>query len=186
MEWKEVAALVGKAAPMLGTLLTGPAGAAVAVGGMIASALGTDNTPEAVNAALMQNPDALIKLKQIEADKEVRLAELVADQAKASLADVSSARQQTVSLAQTKSPIAWGAPAVSTLIVLGYFFCIYRLFIVPQDLPTNAFQLLNVMFGALSIAFGQVCNYWLGSSEGSRRHGDIVGKLAADAQATKR
>lgn len=33
-------------------------------------------------------------------------------------------------------------------------------FIVQSsDLPERAFQLLNVMFGALSLAFGQVCNY---------------------------
>ncbi|OJZ08243.1 MAG: hypothetical protein BGP22_10270 [Variovorax sp. 67-131] len=42
------------------------------------------------------------------------------------------------------------------------------------NLPPNAFQLLNVMFGELSIAFGQVCNYWLGSSAGSKRAGDSV------------
>ena len=38
MEWKDVANVVGKAAPILGTLLGGPAGAAV--GALVASALG--------------------------------------------------------------------------------------------------------------------------------------------------
>ena len=34
MEWKDVAGIVGKAAPLLGTLLGGPAG--TAVGGLVA------------------------------------------------------------------------------------------------------------------------------------------------------
>lgn len=104
-----------------------------------------------------------------------------ADMTRAYLADVSDARAQTVALAAAGSGIAWGAPVVSTLIVLGYFFCIYRLFVVQADLPANAFQLLNVMFGALSLAFGQVCNYWLGSSAGSKRAGDAVRKIAEQA-----
>ncbi|WP_395317016.1 hypothetical protein [Variovorax sp. UC74_104] len=83
--------------------------------------------------------------------------------------------------AKEQSSIAWGAPAVSTLIAAGYFFCIYRLFVVPADLSPNAFQLLNVMFGALSIALGQVCNCWLRSSAGSKRAAESVRKIAEQA-----
>ena len=45
-------------------------------------------------------------------------------------------------------------------------------------MPANNFQLLSVMFGALSLAFGQVCNYWLGSSAGSKRASDSIRKIA--------
>lgn len=86
-------------------------------------------------------------------------------------------------LAKEQSSVAWGAPVVSTLIVPGYFFCICRLFIVQVDFSANACQLLNVMFGALPIAFGQVCNYWLGSSAGLRRAGDSVRNIAEQAGA---
>jgi hypothetical protein len=63
MNWTDISSAVGKAAPLLGTVLGGPAGGAV--GGLIAAALGTKDTPEAVSAALA-NPDAAIKLRQIE------------------------------------------------------------------------------------------------------------------------
>jgi hypothetical protein len=43
LEWKDVAAAVGKVAPLLGTLVGGPAGGAI--GGLIAAALGTEPTP---------------------------------------------------------------------------------------------------------------------------------------------
>ena len=79
---------------------------------------------------------------------------------------------------QAGSNLAWGAPVVSTLIVAGVFFCVYRLFILPVDLPPNAFQLLNGLFGGQSIAFGPVCNYWLGSSAGTKASGDAVRKIA--------
>jgi len=84
MEWKDVATAVGKAAPLLGTLLGGPAGAAV--GGLVASALGVGGTPSEVSAALQTNPEAAVKLKQLEAERQVRLQELATDQAKAEMA----------------------------------------------------------------------------------------------------
>jgi hypothetical protein len=75
MNWSDIAKTVGSAAPLLGTLLGGPAGAAV--GAMVASALGTGATPDEVSQALAVSPDAAIKLKQIEATRQVDLQTLV-------------------------------------------------------------------------------------------------------------
>lgn len=84
MEWKDIAGALGKFAPLLGTLIGGPAGAAI--GGVVASALGTESKPEAVSEALKINPDAAIKLAQIESDQRVKLQEMATDQAKAEIA----------------------------------------------------------------------------------------------------
>lgn len=84
MDWKDLATTVGRAAPLLGTLLGGPAGAAV--GGIVASVLGTGSSPDEVSQALATNPDAAVKLRQIEAERQTRLQELAADQVKAELA----------------------------------------------------------------------------------------------------
>lgn len=64
MGWDKVKGAVAKVAPVAGTLLGGPAGGAV--GGLIASALGVENSPEAVEAAIAQDPDAAVKLKELE------------------------------------------------------------------------------------------------------------------------
>jgi len=80
MEWKDVGATVGRFAPLIGTLLGGPAGGAI--GAMVASSLGVGNTPDAVSQAIATNPDAAVKLAQIEADQKVKLQELATDQAK--------------------------------------------------------------------------------------------------------
>jgi len=75
MEWKDISKMVGAAAPMLGTLLGGPPGAAI--GAMIASGLGVGATPDEVSQALTVNPDAAVKLKQIEATRQTELQALV-------------------------------------------------------------------------------------------------------------
>lgn len=67
--WDKIKELLGDSAPVIGTLLGGPAG--TAVGGLIAKALGTDNNPEAIEEALKNNPDALVKIKEIEASREL-------------------------------------------------------------------------------------------------------------------
>lgn len=111
MDWKEIAGIVGKTAPILGTLLTGPAGAAVAVGGMIASALGTGNTPDEVAVALNANPDAAVKLKQIEKDRQVELQGLAVQHAANVLSAESAAVvavNQTMQ-AETKAEAWWSS-----------------------------------------------------------------------------
>lgn len=75
MDWKDIQADIAAAAPVLGTLVGGPAG--TAIGSLIAAALGTPNDAAAVQAELKANPDAAVKLKQIQSDQAVRLQELL-------------------------------------------------------------------------------------------------------------
>lgn len=176
-DWKETLRAV---APGLATAFGGP-GVGLAVKLIGDKLLGNpEATPAEVEQALSRGLDGaqIVALQEAENQLTIELARIDQAAQVAAIDDTKSARQQTIDLAKESSPIAWGAPIVSTLIVVGYFFCIYRLFIVQADLPANAFQLLNVMFGALSLAFGQVCNYWLGSSAGSKRSGDAVRKIA--------
>lgn len=72
--WDSIKSILGGAAPIIGTLIGGPAG--TLVGGLVASALGVENTPEAIEQELKTNPDALIKLKQLESDERIQLKEL--------------------------------------------------------------------------------------------------------------
>jgi len=66
--WDSIKDTVGSVAPMAGSLLGGPAGSAV--GSMVASALGVSNTPDAVANAIKTDPQAAIKIRQIEAQLE--------------------------------------------------------------------------------------------------------------------
>ncbi|MCD6006896.1 3TM-type holin [Halomonas sp. IOP_31] len=68
MEWSDVKNAVASVAPALGTALAGPAG--TAVGGLLATALGVEQTPEAVSAAVRNDPQAAVTLREIEANLE--------------------------------------------------------------------------------------------------------------------
>jgi len=71
MNWRDVAETVGKAAPILGGVLAGHAGAGV--GSLIARALGVNDDPAEVERALRQDPQAALKLREVEASLEQAL-----------------------------------------------------------------------------------------------------------------
>ena len=74
MDWKDVAGIVGKIAPLAGAALIGPGG--LALGSLIASALGVENTPDAVHAAVASDPAAALKLAEFESENRVKLQAL--------------------------------------------------------------------------------------------------------------
>lgn len=132
MEWKDVAGVVGKAAPILGTLLGGPAGGAI--GGLIASALGTENTPSAVSQALSVNPDAAVKLAQIEADQKVKFQELATDQAKAELTAAMQAASDINKTMQAEAasehwPTYGWRPAIGFAVALAVLLSVLTVFL---------------------------------------------------------
>ncbi len=78
MQWKDLTGLIGKAAPLLGGLFGGPPGAAV--GAIVARELGVDATPDAVAQAIQTNPEAALKLAELQKDERIQLAVLAAQQ----------------------------------------------------------------------------------------------------------
>lgn len=99
MSWSlsEVSAAIAKAAPVLGGIIGGSAGSAV--GGALslaASALGVDATPEAVMQAVKDDPDALIRLRELEVQERATLLEWQTAQIQADVEDRKSARQASV------------------------------------------------------------------------------------------
>ena len=73
--WSGIKKIIGGAAPVLGTVLGGPFGAAA--GALVADALGVDATPAAVERVLQQDPHALAKVAAMEAEKRGELEKLL-------------------------------------------------------------------------------------------------------------
>mgnify|MGYP001411261970 CR=1 FL=1 len=86
MKWKNIAAAVGKAAPLLGSILAGPGGAAA--GAIVASALGVDATPDAIDKVIKADPEAALKLKKIELDHAAELRRLTLEATSNTLAQI--------------------------------------------------------------------------------------------------
>lgn len=123
MKWSDVGGIVGKAAPLVGSLLGGPAGAAV--GAMVANVLGVPNNPDSVNSALAGNPEALARVAELQINAKVQLqqlavtAELNRMQAEgAQYAAEASDRDSARKLA-AQQPRDLIRPAITIMLVLG-------------------------------------------------------------------
>ena len=160
-DWSTIAGqLVQFGAPVLGGILGGPAGGAVGslVGSALGSALGVPATPQAVSAAIATNPAAASIVAGVEAQHAPAMSDL-----EVQLADVASARSQTIQLAHDGSNISWGAPVMSTLITIGFLGIVG--WSVVHGVADN--PITQMLVGTFAASFGSVVTYWLGSSASS-------------------
>ena len=178
MDWSVlVGPLTQVGGTILGGLIGGPAGAMLgpAIGATLGQALGVPATPTDIGGALAQ-PGAAATVQQIEADHAAtfRTAE------KAYLDDIADARSKQLEYAKMGSTIAYAPIVISTIIVIGFLGLVFALLF--RAVPDS--QLAMVLFGALTAAFGQVVNYWLGSSKGSADKNATVDELLRGAVTT--
>lgn len=171
---------VAKAAPLLGSALAGPQGAAV--GQLIAAKFGGRWEDASSLHTLIQNdPEAQIKLKQIEADHEVELQRLTlqaaTQQLQDTLADRASARQREVTTAGIPSAQRDRTPAMlAYLLTLGLFAVILALLWVP--LPGENAHVIWGLVSSLATVWVGAMGYYHGSSLGaSARDTDCVRHL---------
>ena len=160
--WESVKKVIGTAAPMIGSLIAGKGGEML--GGMVASALGVENTPEAIENELKNNPEAMVKLAQLESDERIKLKELSIsvmsinlDERKAQLKDVQDARD--------KHKHHWMPAALA--IGLGVMVSAMFTALLLVQPPKGFEQILIMIVGAVLTGFGAAINYWLGSTKGS-------------------
>jgi Holin of 3TMs, for gene-transfer release len=123
MDWKDLKGLVGKAAPLLGSLLGGPAGGAA--GALISSVLGVDNQPDEVHKALTADPSLLLKLRESEIQQQTQLQQMMVESEIKRLSEVNSTmRAELASGDRFKSywrplfgyviALTWGAMMLAT------------------------------------------------------------------------
>ncbi|MFP3747035.1 hypothetical protein SB816_28515 [Achromobacter sp. SIMBA_011] len=176
MDWKDLAGVVSKAAPVLGGILGGPAG--VAVGGLVATALGTDASPDSVSAAILRDPQAAIKLKELETNSRVQLQQLAvtAEQNRLQAADRDSARRLAA-----RQPRDWVRPAVTVLLLLGAAGIVFFVFSgMAEGLLRDATASLTVgtVIGYWFNELKQVLAFWFGTTGETQRANAEVRQFA--------
>lgn len=166
-------------APELGQWLFGPGSATTvkAVQTAVQTVTGATDIGDQVQA--LTNPDLArtlrIQLAGIAAARAASAAKAAQDQLVAQLADVANARATTVQLAQSGSPMAWGAAIVSVVVLTT--FAGAMLMTLLRAIPENAQPVLNVLLGSLTAMATSVVSYWVGSSVGSARKDARIANL---------
>jgi hypothetical protein len=161
MNWSDVSRLVGKAAPLVGGILAGPAGAAV--GGLLAEKLGVPGTAADVAAAIQADATTLLRIKELESTERTRLAELQAQvelgQVQAEAADRASARDREAKVHDmTPAILAYG-------VTLGFFGTLATA--IFHGLPADGGEAILVLLGSLGTAWTAIVSYYYGSTRGS-------------------
>ena len=148
----DLISMVSKFAPAIGTALGGP------LGGMAVSALakqfGVADEVAAVTKAIQADPEASLKLKQLENDKF-----------KAVLADKESARNREATIATSeKAPLINKliSPLLALVVVTAWVGIQYTLIntTVPQEMRELVARVLGTLDGALMV----ILSYYFGAS----------------------
>lgn len=155
-------------APLLGGVIAGPAGTAIA--NIVASEFGVD-TSENLIKTLEADPGAKEKLIEIQTNSKIELQRIAMQMAENELKY--GTQQQEIDFQNTKDARdnffktkSWMPQFVSISSILGFYGCIFLIAQYHQEEQDQ--QVLYMLLGSVSMAFGAVINFWLGSSAGSR------------------
>lgn len=166
-------ALAKAFAPSIVGRLAGPRAQDVAekVVGMAAAITGESEPALALNI-LKDNPELLTRF-------ETRMAEIDLEEQRIHAEDRKGARGMATRLAELV-PAAILAPILVSAIVTGGFVAMLYAVIV-HTIPVANKDIVMLLVGALTIAFGQVVNFWMGSSKSSQDKTGLISRLTGGA-----
>lgn len=176
-------ALLGKGLPLLANVITG--GAAGTVINLVKGVIGIDSDdPAELEKAVMNNPDVVLKLKELELTHKVELerlalqgAQVELEETKAYIGDVASARAREMQITSATGKRDWLMMALAITVVVGFFTLVFVALADPTKMSDNG--PINLLFGAMVSGFTMVLSYFFGSSKGSSDKNTIMEKQSA-------
>jgi hypothetical protein len=166
----DVGKLIAQSAPLLGSALAGSTGATI--GSLIAAKFGGNSAqPDALHAMINADPQAAIKLKELEIEHQLALERLMIQaetDAQQTLAnDRASARLREVGVDQSPHEKHDKTPAILAYCATGcVFFSLTWLFCFP--IPPSNHDFVCAFISSLTTVWIGAMAYYHGSSAGSR------------------
>lgn len=176
---KSVGSVIAKkGAPLLASAVTGGIGGPIL--GIVAEVFGVDSDdPGELEKAIASDPEAAIKLKQIQNEHKIELKKLAIESAKVEaereksyLGDIQNARSRETEIVKMTGKKDLTLYMLAWTVIVGFFILIGLL--MKFDLPQGATGYVNQLFGALATGFGMVLSYFFGSSKGSADKNTIL------------
>lgn len=167
MNWKSI---LGDVAPILGTVLGGPAGAAV--GGLVAKVLGVGHTQDDLAAALKNNPQLIEKIKELEITQQTQFAQLNQELQKGQLAvNLQEAQSKSLFVAGWRPFVGWGTGLAFLLsagvVPLAEAISAIAGYIPPHGWPPlNLSAMTTVLMGMLGLGAMRSVEKFKGKSNG--------------------
>jgi len=159
MQWRKI---VSNLAPTLATALGGPL-AGTAVKFIAGQLLGEENATEKEIDAFIAgaSPEQLARLREIDNDFAVKMAQLDVDVFALEVTDTGSARE----LAKVNM-----LPQIvlSVLFIAGYFCVVAALFSGVVVIDESIRDTSNILLGVLTANIPAIMGFWFGSSHGSK------------------
>jgi len=166
MDYKKLAKkLTAKGLPLIGTALAGSVGGTVAE--MITGVLGLDDSADEdeIIKKIEADPEALLKLKELQINKELELKRLSISEDQMYLIDTQDARKAQIQRQEQTGKPDYNLYILAWMNVLGFFVVIGIL--MYATLPTGTDKILYMLLGVLASTFSKVNQYFFGSSKGS-------------------
>ena len=159
----ELLTLLGNIAPALATAVAGPAGGLVV--SAIADKLGVKDTVDEVAKAIAGDPEAALKLAQIDLDK-----------LKAEYANTADARAMQVAALQQSDVFSKRFTMYLTMF-WSFAAVVYIGFITFSVIPDKNVRFADTILGfILGTVVATMLNFWFGSSIGSKEKGEALKK----------
>lgn len=159
---KDLGSAVAKYAPLLGGAIAGPGGAALCQ--LVSNAFGGEQDTDALINRIMVDPEASVKLRQIELDNKLEIERIKSNQEiEERKADVDNTKSARIMNATTNK---WVDEAIKCWIVftlsVGMFYCLYL--IKTSDVNNVEADILKMMLGAFLALFGTIVTFYFGAA----------------------
>lgn len=167
--------IIKTVAPWIGTALGGPLGGMAVTAAANALGLGEKTTDAIKQAISGATPEQMLALKEADQAFALQMQALgfkqITDLEGIAAGDRKDARDMQ------KTTRSWVPAALSVIITVGFLGLLTGMMTGTFKAEDN--QAMLLMLGALGVAFGQVINFWLGSTAESGRKTELIAQAPA-------